>query len=233
MKYPVVTCAICNEPICMEMPDRSDGLDPAHLRHEFEAVAEEHLRTHPQPVHARFWLRRFLDDISPGERALAVKQIYNDLRELWGEQDSRGVYTIDEALGTPSLYRLWLAANRCSYRACKHAAESPSDCERSMADNRASIRWHRQLLGRILPPPEWKGTSREWRELSSSVIDNCTCASTGTHSTCSAHALLNDWATFNRLLFGRRMASRLQREEFMDLFAARTSTADPATATHK
>ena len=198
----------------MELPDSSGSVDALQLQHDFEALAEEHVRTHPHAVQVRFWLRRFLEDVPPGDRALAVKEIYSELRVLWGDQDSRGVYTIDEALGTPTLYRLWLAANRCSYPACRHAADSPPDRE-SRLTGTGSVAWHRELLGRILPPPQWNGTSREWRELSNSVIRNCTCSSGSARSAnCSAHQLLEDGGSFNRLLFGRRMASRLHREEF-------------------
>lgn len=216
MKFPVATCAICDGPICMELPDTSGGVDPMQLEQEFETAAEEHLRTHPKPVLARFWLRRFLNDVCPDERALAVKQIYTELLALWGDQDKRGMYTIEEALGTPSLYRLWFAANRCSYRLCRHAAESAPDRENRLPGI-GNIAWHRELLGRILPPPQWKGTSREWRELSKAVTHNCTCPSSRTRSAqCSAHKLLEDRGSCNRLLFGRRMASRLEREEFID-----------------
>ena len=230
VKFPVATCSICDEPICVELPDTSASGDPTRLGQEFEAAAEEHLRTHPKPVLARFWLRRFLDDMRPSERALAVKQVYSELLALWGDQDSRGIYSIDEALGTSSMYRLWVAANRCSYRACRHAAESRSDSEnRSPGHN---ISWPRELLGRILPPPHWKGTSREWRKLSNAVADNCTCSLSRTRSAhCSAHQMLDNSGLCGRLLFGRRMASRLQREEFVDTSVPLAAAPDPAHAT--
>ena len=198
---------------------------------EFEAAAEGHLRTHPKPVLAHFWLGRFLDDLRPDERALAVKQIYSELLALWGDQDSRGIYSIDEALSTPSMYRLWLAANRCSYRACRHAAESRPDRENRSPGN-GHISWHRELLGRILPPLQWKGTSREWRELSNAVTNNCTCPASRTRSAhCPAHQLLDDRGSFNRLLFERRMASRLAREEFIGASVSLAGAPDPAHVT--
>jgi hypothetical protein len=96
------------------------GIEP-DLQEELTAATEEHMRSHPEPVQARFWVRRFLEDIPPGERAFALKKIYIDLRALWGDQDARGALSIDEALGALSIYRLWTDANRCSYAKCRHA----------------------------------------------------------------------------------------------------------------
>jgi hypothetical protein len=215
MKLPVATCAICGEPIWMDLSGNPGRAELADLEEEFNAVAEEHLRTHPQPVQARFWLRRFLDDIRPGERALAVKRIYTELRCLWGDQDSRGLYTIDEVLGTACVYRLWLDADRCSCPACRHSEALSQPKIRETANG--GVGWHRQLLGLILPPPLWKGTSREWRQLVAAVGGNCSCPSTVAQSVaCPAHRLLADPSCFNRLLFGRRMAQRFEREEFSE-----------------
>jgi hypothetical protein len=227
MRVPVATCAICGEPIWTEVRD-TFGNDVVDLELEFNVVAEQHLRSHPEPEQ-RFWLRRFVEDVRPGERAIAVKRIYSDLRALWGDQDSRNAYTVEEALGSASMHRLWLAANRCSYAACRHAEI------RSRADSRdavgSSVAWHRQLLGRILPPPRWKGTSREWRELASAVTRNCTCPSRVTQAaSCGAHRLLADPNSYNRLLFGRRMARRLEREEFAESALMPTRPADQAHA---
>ena len=227
MKFPVATCAICEEPIWMEMPETSSSLDVPKLQRELSLLTEEHLRSHPGPVQARFWLRRFLDDVPPAERRIAVKEIYGALRALWGDQDSRGVYTIDEALGTAAAHRLWVAANRCSYPACRHAAEPSPDRE----PQNDGIGWHQELLGRILPPPLWKGTSREWRQLAASVTRYCTCASAGSRSSaCSAHRLLADPSAFNRLLFGRRIAHRLELEEFDAVAVVDAATPDRALA---
>lgn len=140
----------------MELPDGSGRTDPVQLQQEFEAIAEKHLRTHPRPVQARFWLRRFLDDLRPGERALAVKQVYTQLLALWGDQDSHGVYSIDEILGTASVYRLWLAANRCSYRACVHTSEPPSHRE-SRSSELAILPGIVSFWGAFFPPRSGKG----------------------------------------------------------------------------
>jgi hypothetical protein len=59
-----------------------------------------------------FWLRRSLCDLPPADRALAVRDIYSKLRELWGDTDRVGAYSIEEALGTTGMHRLWLSAYR-------------------------------------------------------------------------------------------------------------------------
>jgi hypothetical protein len=213
----------------MEVPDRSAWADPIHLQHELNALADEHLRSHPVPVQEHFWLRRFLDDMRPSERAVAVRRIVTQLRALWGEHDSRGVYSIDEVLGTARAYRLWLDAHRCSYAACKHGESVPHPPTRA-AQSR-TLTWHHRILGRILPPPQWQGTSREWRQLAEAVNRSCACPSTHAQAgTCSAHRLLADSQISNRLLFGRRMAARLQRGEFADLPRTSISEARIGTA---
>jgi hypothetical protein len=210
MKTVVARCAICDQEIWMDLPRDSGGDDPDLLRCEVAAVAEDHLRSHPAPEHARFWLRRHLDELSPGDRAIAVKRIYAALRRLWGDEDIRGMYAIDEVLGNSSTYRLWLAANRCSYAKCRHseAVELPV---RETTDGA----WPDQFLARYLPPARWKGTAREWRQLMVVVTRNCTCSSRRAQTArCGAHHLLADPASLDRLVFGRRIARRLIQEEF-------------------
>jgi hypothetical protein len=212
MKTALARCAICDEPIWMDLPDGSDGDDPELLRCEFAQVAEDHLRSHPAPVRARFWLRRYLDELVPADRAMAVKRIYAELRRLWGDQDARSIYTIDEVLGCASMYRLWLAADHCSYGRCRHseAVELP------VPGTTGGV-WHNQLLARYLPPVEWKGTAREWRQLVAVVTHNCTCSSRPKRTTtCGAHRLLTDPGSLDRLVFGRSISRRVSREEFSD-----------------
>jgi hypothetical protein len=63
----------------------------------------------------------------------------------------------------------------------------------------------------------WHATPRERRDLLRAITHNCTCefGPMGTRITCcSAHRMLvEDQRALNGLLFGRRMAERLRREE--------------------
>jgi hypothetical protein len=195
------TCGICDEPIWLDLPAGADGLPQALLEQEAVVAAEAHLRTHPAPEAARFWLRRFLEDIRPSERAEAVRRIYTDLRDLWGDQDSRGAYGVEEVLRSPSMYRLWLDARRCGYAGCNHH-DQPSAAEPASGEAQ---------------PIAWHGTDAEWRDLQLAAARHCRCAVDSTP--CPVHQLLADPASCKRLLFARRLASRLKRDEGVPCFA--------------
>jgi len=112
MEIPLGMCAICGESIWVDVCDDVDRWDAARFAAEFNVLAAEHIRLHPRQVLARFCLSRFHHDIRPSQRALAVRQVYRDLRADLGDEDGQGVYTIDDALGSVSMYRLWLSAHR-------------------------------------------------------------------------------------------------------------------------
>ena len=63
---------------------------------------------------------KHLDEMAPDMRPAAVKQVYVELRALWGEADTRGMYSIDDVLGSMSVYRFWLDAGRCTWDRCRH-----------------------------------------------------------------------------------------------------------------
>ena len=210
MRISAATCPICDEPLWLEVPDGSPIADEPLLSQQCEAIAEEHLRSHPVPVQARFWLRQFLEDIQSGERAAAVKKIYLELRAMWGEQDTRASYQIDEVLGSLAMYRLWLDVDRCTRADCRHL-----DATSHAADTHGD-RSHTafmQVLGRTRPPPYWSGSDKEWRALLTAVTRQCRCRFVTQPSMCPAHRLLEDPVSVNRLLFARRIAERLDREE--------------------
>ncbi|HEY3109084.1 MAG TPA: hypothetical protein VGL23_10045 [Chloroflexota bacterium] len=69
----------------------------------------------------------------------------------------------------------------------------------------------------------WKGTEREERELLAAVERHCACGPPDDPTVlCTAHEiLLADQATLDRLVFARRIADRLRREEGLPTEAAR------------
>ena len=134
MDFAVGTCPICEQPIRMTNPHQVD-MGAWHQRPG--ALMDEHLRTHPEPLRARLWLRRFLEDLLPRERAEAAKRIYSRLRQVWGDQDCHGVYTMDEVLASAHLYRLWVDTHRCSYAGC--AVPQASLCRVEVATARMSV----------------------------------------------------------------------------------------------
>ena len=113
-------CEICGDEIYVEL-DREHGSGwLSGLSQAVERAAAAHIATHPTPVVERFLLRKHLDEIAPDVRPAAVKQVYGELREMWGDSDTRGVYSIDDVLGTPAMYRLWFDATSCSWDGCPH-----------------------------------------------------------------------------------------------------------------
>jgi hypothetical protein len=240
-----VTCAICQELIRFEPP--AGTLDKEQLQHAFEQAAQAHLRTHPAVVQARFWLRRFLDDVAPAERAAAVREIYTELRRLWGATDSVGVYTVADALGAVEVYRLWLAADRCSDDGCRHEEQAGMGDQGSTdagpgstpeppgsaaglgsttarpgsapaRSRSATSRLGRALSaatsGRMRRPASWRGTAGEWRALQAAAANHCTCApGCPPAKACSAHRLVVEELPRQRLLFIRRLADELKRQE--------------------
>jgi len=84
------------------------------------SAAERHLRTHSAAEHARAELRHQLPRLSAVQRIARTRDVYRDLKNQWGDHDSRGVYSIDEVLGSPAMYRLWHAAGSCGAPHCQH-----------------------------------------------------------------------------------------------------------------
>ena len=114
MHQKAAMCEICGADIYVDVAHTGGFLAIV------ERAAQEHLASHPTPIVEQFLLRKHLDELAPEVRPLAVKQVYAELRELWGDGDRRGVYSIDEVLGSMPMYRLWCNANRCNWEKCRH-----------------------------------------------------------------------------------------------------------------
>ena len=123
MQERAAICEICGEEIFVDvgagapMPWSGGGMNAV-----IEKAAQEHLAIHPTAVVERFLLRKHLDELAPEVRPVAVKQVYAQLRELWGDEEQKPVYAIEEVLGSMALYRLWCNANRCTWESCQHTA---------------------------------------------------------------------------------------------------------------
>jgi hypothetical protein len=65
----------------------------------------------------------------------------------------------------------------------------------------------------------WHGSAAEYRDLVRGVGHNCCCENgMGVRTCCSAHHMINeDQRALDGLLFARRMADRLRREEWMEI----------------
>lgn len=123
MNTCVATCAICRAQLYLEVqPD----MDWSAIVNGVRLVENDHLTAHPEAVVDRYWFRYFLDHLTPRERLLEAKDIYMRVRALEGDLDSRGVYTMDEVLGSAAVYGLWLDAAKCKRPDCLHV--SPPVC---------------------------------------------------------------------------------------------------------
>jgi len=121
MQEKAAICEICGEEIWIDAgPTPRSGWARGGLQAVVERAAQEHLARHPTAIVERFLLRKHLDELAPDVRPVAVKQVYSQLRELWGDEDRRPVYSIEEALGDMAVYRLWCNANRCTWKHCRH-----------------------------------------------------------------------------------------------------------------
>jgi hypothetical protein len=113
---PIGTCHICGREIRAVIEQRSS----VSVIRAARAATERHLRSHTLAERARAELRELLPRLTDRQRRELVKDIYTDLLGEWGDYDRRGVYGIDEALGSTAMYRLWHAASSCGARACRH-----------------------------------------------------------------------------------------------------------------
>src|SRR5919199_3989557 len=68
-------------------------------------------------------------------------------------------------------------------------------------------------------PIAWNGSQAEFFELCEAIAHSCTCVVTASrldHRPCAAHRMLaQDQRALNGLLFARRIAERLRREEWL------------------
>jgi CheY-like chemotaxis protein len=115
---PVGTCPICGAVASVE-PDpevpvtgRLDSIHAARLKHVLLHSAEDF---------ARIPMRQQLLQLAADRRQLLTEWLYRDLRYDWGDQDRRGVHSVEEALSSPTVHRLWHDAVSCSFQHCRHS----------------------------------------------------------------------------------------------------------------
>ncbi len=116
-------CVICGDLIESNVPN---NWHPSKLARRAEWDMQAHLKTHSFAEVLRYELRQDLDQVPEEDRATIVRDVYRELLGVWtpdgsyslGHADSRGVFSLDEALGSVTLYRLWRSAKRCRLRDC-------------------------------------------------------------------------------------------------------------------
>jgi hypothetical protein len=117
-------CGICGDSVATHIPS---NWHPSKLRRRAEWDMAAHLRTHSFAEVLRFEIRQDLEQVPEEQRATIVRDIYRNLLGKPGaavfeldNADSRGVYSIDEALGDAQMYALWRSSNRCGHSPCAH-----------------------------------------------------------------------------------------------------------------
>ncbi len=103
----VGVCGICHDEIRVEVAEQE--LDPSLSVRE---AVEEHLATHSNAEIAGFHLRATVPLLPQPARGRAARALASALRRGAGDDDQVAVYSIEEALGSVEMYRLWLAAER-------------------------------------------------------------------------------------------------------------------------
>ena len=119
----VGACHICGREIRAHFEPGSGSIDVIRTA---RAAAERHLRAHTAAEWARAKLRNALPYLPAAQRRALVRDIYTDLLHEWGDRDRRGSYSIEEALGSVAVHRLWQEANACGAPDCRHLA-TPAD----------------------------------------------------------------------------------------------------------
>jgi hypothetical protein len=116
-------CGICGDLIESSIPS---NWHPSKLARRAEWDMQAHLQTHSFAEMLRFELRQDLGHVPEDDRASIVRDVYRELLGVWtpdagyslGDADSRGVFSMDDALGGTGVYRLWRSANACGLRDC-------------------------------------------------------------------------------------------------------------------
>ena len=121
----VGACHICGREIRAHV---EPGLGTIDVIRAARAAAERHLRAHTAAERARAKLRNALLYLPAAQRRMLVRDVYTDLLRQWGDQDRRGSYSIEEALGSVALHRLWQAVTACGAPDCRHLATTADRC---------------------------------------------------------------------------------------------------------
>lgn len=106
------TCGICGEGIRMDLRGISLGLEMSGeiARARREAVSA-HMQQHSEQEIRLHLMRQLLEHTPESKRLSVVKKVYRELGLLDGAEDTRGVYSIEEVLGSAVIYRFWHDAN--------------------------------------------------------------------------------------------------------------------------
>jgi CheY-like chemotaxis protein len=120
LKPPARQVGTC--PVCGATPaTAADPEQPMWRRlHELHVARRQHILSHSAEELARVPLRQQLLQLPIDRRHILSDWLYGDLRSDWGDQDRRGVHSVDEALSSAVMHRFWQDAVSCAYQGCRH-----------------------------------------------------------------------------------------------------------------
>lgn len=114
---PVGTCPICGS---VGFTDLDPELSTAERIDAIHAARLKHILLHSADELARMPIRQQLLQTPPDRRQVLTEWLYRDLREDWGDQDRRGVHSVDEALSSAAVHRFWQDVLGCTFENCRH-----------------------------------------------------------------------------------------------------------------
>ena len=123
LKKPTRTAGTC--PICGAQAPAADvtpGARPSSQLPAAYAARLKHVLSHSAEEIARVPMRQQLLQLPLERRYVLTDWLYQDLRQNWGDLDRRGVHSVDEALGSAAMHRLWQCALSCRFENCRHAS---------------------------------------------------------------------------------------------------------------
>lgn len=117
-------CGICGGSVHTRAPN---DWHPTKRARRAERDMQAHLKSHSFAEVLRYEIRQDLDQVPEDQRPAIIRDVYRTLLGTTEDRvftlndtDGRGMYTIDEVLGSAGTYRLWLTAERCGGAHCTH-----------------------------------------------------------------------------------------------------------------
>jgi hypothetical protein len=124
----VGTCGICGGIVRSDVPG---NWHPFKRARKAERDMQAHLKTHSFAELLRYEIRQDLEQVPEEQRPTIVRDIYRGLlgttvngQFTLESNDSQGVYSIDDVLGSIDTYRLWRTSNSCCDPRCKQHTAS-------------------------------------------------------------------------------------------------------------
>lgn len=111
---PIGVCPVCQKTVHADVDLSASKIEQVHQ------ARLQHVLSHSATDLAGVDMRQKVLALPMQGRYKLASWFYRELRRDWGDQDGRGVHTIDAALDSPALHRLWHDSVACGWPACRH-----------------------------------------------------------------------------------------------------------------